>query len=300
MIVGQGLALCYLDPRSVQSGGVVTREEVLNQLASVMGTDALMRTLNPKRKRVDERVMQRTVRQKVNEALRRLGQLGFVELLDGEQLRLAPSLMRFAEPVRGLDAPSDALKRLIERGEVSLGPGDADPEEASGEDASEDPDAEAADAAEEVDPAEAADAAEEADALESAEAGAAIETDSSDAAAGDTLDSREDAPEALDAGDATFLDDPGESGDSLAAFLRDPGESGDSLAAFLHEPDAADAAPADDPDAALADAADHEGEASRRMHLAPEPDASDAEPRPAAPAGEPIELDWDTLPGEEA
>lgn len=126
MIVGQGLALCYLDPQSVQSGGLVTREELLNQLAAVMGTDALMRSLNPKRKRADERVMQRTVRNKVNDALRRLAQLGFVELLDGEQLRLAPSLMRFAEPVRGLDAPSEALKRLIERGEISLGPGDAD------------------------------------------------------------------------------------------------------------------------------------------------------------------------------
>jgi chromosome partition protein MukE len=142
MIVGQGLALCYLDPRSVQSGGVVAREELLNQLAAVMGTDALMRTLNPKRKRVDERVMQRTVRQKVNEALRRLSQLGFVELLDGEQLRLAPSLMRFAEPVRGLDAPSEALKRLIERGEVSLGPGDAEPEARDADDL----DAEVADA----------------------------------------------------------------------------------------------------------------------------------------------------------
>jgi chromosome partition protein MukE len=130
MIVGQGLALCFLDPRSVQSGGVVTREELLNQLASVMGTDALMHTLNPKRKRADERVMQRTVRQKVNEALRRLAQLGFVELLDGEQLRLWPSLMRFAEPVRGLDAPSEALKRMLARGEVSLGPGDADEAEA--------------------------------------------------------------------------------------------------------------------------------------------------------------------------
>jgi chromosome partition protein MukE len=130
MIVGQGLALAYLDPRAVQKGGVVTREELLGQLASVMGTDALMRTFNPKRKRPDERVMQRIVRQKVNEALRRLSQLGFVELLEGDQLRLPPSLMRFAEPVRGLDAPSEALKRLLERGEVSLGPGDTDAEAA--------------------------------------------------------------------------------------------------------------------------------------------------------------------------
>ncbi|HWO08438.1 MAG TPA: chromosome partition protein MukE [Polyangiaceae bacterium] len=137
MIVGQGLALCYLDPQSVQSGGMVTREELLNQLAAVMGTDALMRTLNPKRKRVDERVMQRTVRQKVNEALRRLSLLGFVELLGDDQLRLAASLMRFAEPVRGLDAPSEALKRLIERGEVSLGPGDAEPRDADDDEAEE-------------------------------------------------------------------------------------------------------------------------------------------------------------------
>jgi chromosome partition protein MukE len=137
MIVGQGLALCFLDPRSAQSGGVVTREELLNQLAAVMGTDALMHTLNPKRKRADERVMQRTVRQKVNEALRRLAQLGFVELLDGEQLRLWPSLLRFAEPVRGLDAPSEALKRLLELGEVSLGPGDDGESESESESESE-------------------------------------------------------------------------------------------------------------------------------------------------------------------
>jgi chromosome partition protein MukE len=122
MIVGQGLALCLLDPRSVESGGVVTREELLNQLASVMGTDALMRTLNPTRKRLDERVMQRTVRQRVNQAIGRLAQLGFVEAIGGEQLRLWPSLMRFAEPVRGLDAPSEALRKLIERGEASLEP----------------------------------------------------------------------------------------------------------------------------------------------------------------------------------
>jgi chromosome condensin MukBEF MukE localization factor len=60
--------------------------------------------------------------------LRRLAQLGFVELLEGEKLRLPPSLMRFAEPVRGLGAPSEALKKLIESGEVSLGPGDSEPD----------------------------------------------------------------------------------------------------------------------------------------------------------------------------
>jgi chromosome partition protein MukE len=126
MIVGQGLALAYLEPTTLEKGAVITREELINQLASAMGTDTLLRALNPKRKRQDERVAQRTARLKVGEALRRLALLGFVELLDGDQLRLAPSLLRFAEPVRGLEAPSEALRKLLERGEVSLSPGDVD------------------------------------------------------------------------------------------------------------------------------------------------------------------------------
>ncbi|HEU4581452.1 MAG TPA: chromosome partition protein MukE [Polyangiaceae bacterium] len=121
MIVGQGLALAYLEPSRLEKGGIISREELLNQLASAMGADALLRTLAPQKKRPDERVAQRNARNKIAEALRRLEQLGFVELLDGEQLRLAPSLLRFAEPVRGLEAPSEALRQLIERGEVSLG-----------------------------------------------------------------------------------------------------------------------------------------------------------------------------------
>ena len=120
MIVGQGLALAYLEPSRLEKGGLSSREELINLLASAMGTDALLHALAPQKKRPDERVAQRNARNKVGEALRRLEQLGFVELLDGDQLRLAPSLLRFAEPVRGLEAPSEALRQLLERGEVSL------------------------------------------------------------------------------------------------------------------------------------------------------------------------------------
>jgi chromosome partition protein MukE len=132
MIVGQGLALAYLEPSRLEKGGVLTREELINQLASTMGTDALLQALAPQKKRPDERVAQRNARNKVAEALRRLEQLGFVELLAGEELRLAPSLLRFAEPVRGLEAPSEALRKLIERGEVSLGADEGDEESEAG------------------------------------------------------------------------------------------------------------------------------------------------------------------------
>jgi len=132
MIVGQGLALAYLEPSRLEQGGLSSREELINLLASAMGSDALLHALAPQKKRPDERVAQRNARNKVGEALRRLEQLGFVELLEGDQLRLAPSLLRFAEPVRGLEAPSEALRELIERGEVSVGGEEAE-EGAEGE-----------------------------------------------------------------------------------------------------------------------------------------------------------------------
>ena len=49
MLVGQALALLYLDPTTVQVGGVVDRDQLLSQLDGVLGTDALIRAFNPKR-----------------------------------------------------------------------------------------------------------------------------------------------------------------------------------------------------------------------------------------------------------
>jgi chromosome partition protein MukE len=101
MLVGQALALLWLDPATVEHGGCVTREQVLAQLAGIMGADSLVRT-------------------KVGEAIRRLGSLGFVELADESRLKLRPALMRFADPVRGAAGPEKALEQLVAEGEIAL------------------------------------------------------------------------------------------------------------------------------------------------------------------------------------
>lgn len=119
MLVGQALALLYLDPATLQHGGVVTREALLERLSALLGTDVLVRTLSRRRKKVDERVAAEAVRAQVAEALRRLEGLGFVDAVE-DTLRLRPALMRFAEPVRGLGDPGAALEQLILRGEVTL------------------------------------------------------------------------------------------------------------------------------------------------------------------------------------
>jgi chromosome partition protein MukE len=121
MLVGQTLALLYLDPATLQHGGVVTRELLLQRLSGLLGTDALVRTLNPRKRRFDERIAAETVRTQVAEALRRLHDLGFVDVLDDVQLRLRPALMRFAEPVRALQNQQEAMQQLIASGEVLLG-----------------------------------------------------------------------------------------------------------------------------------------------------------------------------------
>jgi len=141
MVVGQALALLYLHPSTVERAGLHTSEELIAQLAAVMGSDALIRAFNPKRRRYDERVAQKAVRSRVGEAVRRLAGLGFVELVEGEQLRLRPSLLRFAEPVRGLSEPAEALAQLVARGEVALEPeADGGVGEADGDGASDDAD----------------------------------------------------------------------------------------------------------------------------------------------------------------
>ena len=80
-----------------------------------------MRTLNPRRKRLlragrrRRRFAHRSAR-----PLRRLADLGFVDMLEESHLRLRPALLRFAEPVRDQQDPSGALERLVAEGEIVL------------------------------------------------------------------------------------------------------------------------------------------------------------------------------------
>lgn len=131
MLVGQTLALMYLDPTTLQAGGVVLRPQLVARLAGLIGERELISALNPRRRKYDERVAQETVRTEVGKALRGLAGLGFVEILGEEQLRLRPPLLRFAEPVRGLEDPQSALARLISAGKVVMAnaedPGEDDP-----------------------------------------------------------------------------------------------------------------------------------------------------------------------------
>ncbi len=120
MLVGQGLTLLYLEPATVEQGGITTRDQLLSQLSASMGDEQLMVAFNAKKKRQDERVAQELVRARVSEAIRRLAGLGFVDLLPEERIRLRSSLMRFAEPVRGSGAELEALSRLVASGEISL------------------------------------------------------------------------------------------------------------------------------------------------------------------------------------
>ena len=130
MLVGQTLALMYLDPATLQHGGVVARAALLQRLDGLLGRETLARTLNPRKRKLGERVAAETVRTKVAEALRRLAVLGFIDEVGDGELRLRPALMRFADPVRDLSDRTAALERLVRSGEVVLG--EAEDEDATG------------------------------------------------------------------------------------------------------------------------------------------------------------------------
>ncbi len=130
MLVGQGLALLLLDPCTVESGGVVSREDVVAHLSRVMGPTTLVKALNPKKRRLDERVAEETVRTRVAEALRRLATMGFIQPLDGNRLRLRTPLLRFAEPARAGGSLEKALEELVAKGELTLGAGEGEDDDA--------------------------------------------------------------------------------------------------------------------------------------------------------------------------
>ena len=159
MLVGQALALLYLEPGTVETGGIVTREQVLAHLAGVVGSDVLVRALNPKRRRYDERVAAETVRAKVADALRRLATLGFVDALDEPRYRLRAPLLRFAEPLRGAGSPAAHLAELVASGELVLSEDDGVVE--TGDDADDDATDGHADADGEIDVEAVADADDE-------------------------------------------------------------------------------------------------------------------------------------------
>lgn len=134
MLVGQALALVYLDPTTLQAGGVTQQSVVVARLASLVGERELIQALNPRRRKYDERVAQETVRMEIAKALRGLESLGFIDLGEGEQVRLRMALFRFAEAVRGLSDPAEALSRLISEGKAvadTVGDEDENGEEAS-------------------------------------------------------------------------------------------------------------------------------------------------------------------------
>lgn len=118
MLAGQSLALLYLDPQTARSRGVITSAQVVQRLETLVGRDRLVAELLPRRKRLDERVAQDAVREEIAKALRGLAGLGFVDSAGTEEIRLCPALLRFAEPIRGLEDRREALERLIAEGEV--------------------------------------------------------------------------------------------------------------------------------------------------------------------------------------
>ncbi|MDQ0126663.1 chromosome partition protein MukE [Pseudomonas lini] len=118
MLVGQTLALLYLDPTTLQLAGVVSREDVLQRLSGLLGAERLFFALNPRKQRYIEHTAGETIRSQLAEVLRRLTELGFIDLFEESRIRLRPALMRFADPVRGLQDSQSALEQLIDRGEL--------------------------------------------------------------------------------------------------------------------------------------------------------------------------------------
>lgn len=121
MLLGKVLALLYLEPETLQKGGVVGRAQALQSLTTLVGQENLLLRFNPRKKRRDERTEQENVRNELDRALRLLCELGFAERVDEEHVRLHPPILRFAESVRSAADPQATLAEMIRSGKATLG-----------------------------------------------------------------------------------------------------------------------------------------------------------------------------------
>ncbi len=129
MLIGQVLAALALDPSTITRGGVISRTDLLTRLDMLVETADLVRALKSGRRSADERGAEEFVRARVGTVLRNLEALGFVDLRDGDLVRLRSALFRFVDPVRVRGELSASLERLERAGEVIVGTGADLPDE---------------------------------------------------------------------------------------------------------------------------------------------------------------------------
>jgi len=129
MLVGQVLCLLRLDPATLQTSGRVERQRVLEMLDQFVGPERIGQALNPRRRRRTMSVEAEEIRKDVDQAVKTLSRLGFVEV-EGDLLLLRSPLLRFAEHVAPGGERSAELAVLVSQTEVETGLGDDETEQA--------------------------------------------------------------------------------------------------------------------------------------------------------------------------
>ncbi len=121
MLVGQVLALMWMDPAYLRTARKVTQAQVLQQLELLLPHKELFGLLAPRSRGRDQETDARKIRETVSKALRELARLGFVHLEPkDEAVALRRAVMRFCDPVRDAKDRGAALANLVQKGEVAL------------------------------------------------------------------------------------------------------------------------------------------------------------------------------------
>lgn len=117
MVIGQVLAMMKLDPEILKESGWIRTEQIADKMMMLLSPEKISklfsRSLNTdldKNKLLDE----------IRTGLRQLKRMGML-VLDSKtvtRVRLRVSIMRFADPVRGLENPLESQKALIKKGYI--------------------------------------------------------------------------------------------------------------------------------------------------------------------------------------
>ena len=116
MHLGMVIAILTRDPEITRSSGTISEETVLQYLAA-LPRDVLQKTYAPKRR---EATLDQGIRKAVRDALKQLGELGFIRWRGEQRFQPSAAINRFAEMARhGNDPDTTArLFLMVQRGVI--------------------------------------------------------------------------------------------------------------------------------------------------------------------------------------
>jgi chromosome partition protein MukE len=117
MVIGQILAMMKLDPENLKESGWIRTEQIAEKMVMLLSHERISKLFS---RSISTDLEKNRLLEAIHTCLRQLKSLGMLQIDSKAIARVRPrgSIMRFTDPVRGLENPLESQKTLIQNGYI--------------------------------------------------------------------------------------------------------------------------------------------------------------------------------------